>query len=389
MTKARCLFSALALLLGLMAVCPWAQAEPGPAATVMVLGRHPAGDNEAAAREAAVAQALRQAVAMTALAMVDPATLRSQLAGLDGRVLAKASQFVTTYSLQAHARSGDEVVVLVSASVDKRSLDQALTQAGLRLPAARQALTLALVSEEAAPGRPEVFWWGGAPGAPTAPAPVAEVLKSLGVRMVEPGVLAGKVPAEARQPVLNEEQALELARAAQAGLVIMGRVRTYPLVTPQGESPPPVAQLMALDVASQKALAFVETEGPSFHLTPGPGAGPAVTDAVQQSVRQLLEQVSQAAPSQGETVSEVTLTIRGLRSLADLHRFEQVLGSLSGLVASARRESVGAGWAELKVRLNGPPSQLADQLIVQDFGDFLVNVLDISQESVKLLLIGK
>ncbi len=321
--------------------------------------------------------------------MVDPATLRAQLDRLESEILAKARQFVTNYSLQAQTATSEVVVVLVSVSVDQGSLDRALTQAGLRLPAARQALTLVLVSEEAAPGRPAVYWWSGNPGVPPAPAPVAQVLKSLGVRLVDVGSLAGKVPAEARQPVLSEEQALDLARMAGAGLVILGRVRTYPLVTPPGESPPPVAQLMALDVASQKALALVEAEGPSFHLTPGPGAGPAVTEAVQLAVRQLLEQVAKAAPGQGTPKSEVSVSIRGLRSLADLHRFEQVLGSLGTLVAGVRRESVGAGWAELKVKLNGPPSQLADRLLVQDFGDFLVNVLDISPQGLKLLLIAK
>ena len=273
MKKALCLIIALVLILP--AITAPAAAEDSQLATILVLGRHQAGDDEAAAREAAVAQALGQAVVQAAVAMVDPATIRSRLAELDQKVLAKASQFVTNYSLQAHAKSGDEVVVLVSVSVDKHSLDQALNQAGLRLPAARQTLTLVLVSEEAAPGRPAVYWWGGASGAPAAPAPVVEVLKSLGVRMVDPATLAGKVPAEARQPVLSEEQALELARLAGAGLVIMGRERTYPLVTPESESPPPVAQLMALEVASQKALSLVETEGPIFHLTPGPGrSGP-------------------------------------------------------------------------------------------------------------------
>ncbi len=387
MIKALCLI--IALILTLLIIPAPAVAELGQPFTTLVLGRHAAGDDEAAARDAAVAQALRQAVVLASVAMVDPATLRSRLGELNSKVLTKASQFVTTYSLQAHVKSGDEVIVLVSVSVDKHSLDQALNQAGLRLPAARQTLTLVLVSEETAPGRPAVFWWGGSSGAPAAPAPIAEVLKSLGVRLVEPATLAGKVPAEARQPVLSEEQALELARLAGAGLVIMGRVRTYPLVTPEGESPPPVAQLMALDVASQKVLALVETEGPAFHLTPGPGAGPAVTDAVHQTVRQLLEQVSKAAPGQSAPSSEITLTIKGLRNLVDLHRFEEVLSSLTGVVASVRRKSVGAGWAELEVKLNGPPSQLADQLIVQDFGDFLVNILDISPKKVELLLIGK
>jgi hypothetical protein len=189
--------------------------------------------------------------------------------------------------------------------------------------------------------------------------------------------------------VLSEEQALELARMAGAGLVILGRVRTYPMVTPEGESPPPVAQLMALEVDSGKALALVEAEGPTFHLTPGPGATPAVEEAVVAAVRQLLEQLAAEAPGDQAAGGEVLVKVRGLRSLADLMRFQEMLASQGTLVAGVSRESVGAGRATLKVKLNGPPSQLADQLIVQDFGDFLVNVLEISPQKLKLMLIPK
>jgi hypothetical protein len=296
---------------------------------------------------------------------------------------------VTNYSLEASATSQGRVLVLVSVSVDAAALDQALTEAGLRLPAARQELTLVLVSEETAPGRPAVYWWSGNPGVPAMPPPVRKVLDSLGVRTVDPASLAGRIPPEARQPVLSEEQALELARMAGAGLVILGRVRTYPMVTPEGESPPPVAQLMALEVDSGKALALVEAEGPTFHLTPGPGATPAVEEAVVAAVRQLLEQLAAEAPGDQAAGGEVLVKVRGLRSLADLMRFQEMLASQGTLVAGVSRESVGAGRATLKVKLNGPPSQLADQLIVQDFGDFLVNVLEISPQELTLMLIPK
>jgi hypothetical protein len=381
---------ALAALLMLAAVgaAGAAGAEPRPAPD-LVLASAPAGDNESAARERAVARGLRQAVARAAVGMVDPATLRSRLDALEGKVLARAESFVNNYSLEASATSQGRVLVLVSVSVDAAALDQALTEAGLRLPAARQELTLVLVSEETAPGRPAVYWWSGNAGVPAMPPPVKKVLDSLGVRTVDPASLAGRIPPEARQPVLSEEQALELARMAGAGLVILGRVRTYPMVTPEGESPPPVAQLMALEVDSGQALALVEAEGPTFHLTPGPGATPAVEEAVVASVRQLLEQLAAEAPGDQAAGGEVLVKVRGLRSLADLMRFQEMLAGQGTLVAEVSRESVGAGRATLKVKLNGPPSQLADQLIVQDFGDFLVNVLEISPQELTLMLIPK
>ncbi len=366
-----------------------APVAPGQVVTVESLGRAPVGENQAQARDQAVAQALRAAVGRVVLGMVDPATLRDKLALLEEKILSQARRFVSTYSLESHAVSGERMLVLVSVVVDRGALDQALAQGGLTLPAARQTLTLVLVSEEAAPGRPVVYWWSGFAGVPAAPAPVERVLKSLGVRTVDPKTLAGKIPAEARRPVLSESDALALARQAGAGLVILGRVRTYPLVTPPEQSPPPVAQLMALDVVSGRSIAVVESEGPVFNQTPSPEAGRQVTAAVERAVRDLMDKVAGSAPRPEVRPGKVSLVISGVRNLADLHHFEKVLASLNLMVSSLQRESVGPGWARLHLELKVPPSQLADRLVVQDFGDFLVNVVDSSPEEIKLMMIPK
>ncbi len=385
-------FTGLILFLAWLLAGAWvwaAPVAPGQVVTVESLGVAPVGDDQARARDQAVAQALGTAVGRVVLGMVDPATLRDKLALLEEKILSQARRFVSTYSLESHAISGERMLVLVSVVVDRGALDQALARGGLTLPAARRRLTLVLVSEEAAPGRPVVYWWSGFAGVPAAPAPVERVLKSLGVRTVDPKTLAGKIPAEARRPVLSESDALALARRAGAGLVILGRVRTYPLVTPPAESPPPVAQLMALDVVSGRPLAVVESEGPVFNQTPDPQAGAQVTAAVERAVRDLMEKVAAKAPPQQARPGKLMLVIRGVRNLADLHHFEKVLASLNLMVSSLRRRAVGPGWARLSLELKVPPSQLADRLVVQDFGDFLVNVVDSSPEELKLMMIPK
>ena len=379
------------ICLGILAAL-WAQtawAETGKAASMLSLGQAPLGANEAAARDQAVADALKRAVGQAAVGMVDPPTLSSKLHVLDSQILAKAKQFVAAYTLKASSIQQGKVLALVSVSIDRASLDKALAEAGLRLPAAKMALTLALISQEAAPGRPPVFWWSGAPGMGPAPPLVLAVIKSLGVKLADTTALAGRIPLEARQPVLTEEQALEMARLAGADLVVLGRVRTFPLMTPKGESPPPLAQLEALDVKQGKVLAQLEEEGPIFHTTPGPEAGKKVDSAVQDAVRKLLEQAAGADLSTPGTAGELELIINGLRSLGDLNNFEQVLGSLSALVSDMRRESVGPGWANLRLKLNGPPSQLADQLLLQNFGEFMVNVVEIAPKRLKLELIPR
>lgn len=368
-------------------------AETPPSASLLVLGRAAAGANEAQAREAATNDALRRAVEQTALEMLDPGLLRTRLEALDREVLAKPTRFVTTYSLQGSYQGAAGVLALVAVSVDRPALDKALGAAGLRqaAPVAGLPLVLALVSEEAGPGRPPAFWWGEASGQDYLPRPLLSALAQAGLKLVDRKALAGKVPPEMRQAVLTEEQALTLARGCGAGLVILGRLRTYPLVSQEGQETPPMAQLEALEVSSGQVLGTEEDEGPVFTATPGPDAAGKVNQAAEEAAQRLLKQASAGLKPVEPPVEEtVLLELTGLRSLAELNRFEQVLRGLSNLVTQMQRESVGGGGkASLRVSLKAPAAKLADQLMVQNYGDFLVNVLESSPQKIKLAVVGK
>ena len=362
----------------------------GKTTTLVTLGRAPANENAAQGREQAIRQALKSAVARIAIEMVDPATLRTKLRELDQAILTDPGRFVDTFTPLADSVEGGDVLVLTSIEVNRVALDQALAAKGLRLPAARLAEALVLVAEESSPGRPAFFWWSGAPGAPPAPPLVARTLRSLGVKISEVSPLVGQVPSSAKTDVLTEEQALDLGKLAGAGLVLLGRVRTYPLITPEGQSPQPVAQLELLDVKEGRVLGTDEVEGPIYRGTPGPEASQEVAKAVQGAVRRLLEKVAGAEKETGEGKSgELTMVVTGVRNLGQLYRFEKVLASLSSMVASVRRNSLGAGEATLTLKIKAPPSELADLLLLQQFKEFLVNVVEIEPEMMKVVLIPR
>jgi hypothetical protein len=197
------------------------------------------------------------------------------------------------------------------------------------------------------------------------------------------------VPEGARQPVVNEDQAVELARLCGAGLVLLGRMRTYPMISPQGEETEPLVQILAVDVAKAATLAVEEDQGPVYKDTPPPEAADEVATAVQKAVRGLLEQVVAQSPTIPEGETRVTLLVSGVDSLGDLHRFEDVVGGLGSLVEEMRRVSVAAGQATLELKLKVPASTLADQLLLQDYGPFLVNVVEVGSQQIKVVLIPK
>jgi len=366
-----------------------AAALPAAADTILVLGRAPLGANEAAAKKAAVADALSRAVARAATTSLDPVTLRNNLAVLDQQVLSDAKRYITNYTLTASAPSGEDFLALVSVTIDQRALTRSLIRAALKLPTSHMGAVLVMVSEETAPGRPPVYWWSGLPGAPDAPAPLAKVIKRMGVRIVNPQPLKALLTPDMRQPVLSEAQALEFARQVGAQVVLLGSIRTYPLVTQEQVTPPPLVQLLAIDARSGQVMAIEELEGPAFHTTPPAEEYSKILGMVETSVRNLMAQLSAKLAEASAQSKEITLKVSGVRSLPQLMRLETALRSLPDLVEKVQRVSAGAGKATFAITLKGTPSQLADQLMVQDYGDFLVNVVEQDSRNVEAVIIPR
>lgn len=366
-----------------------ATALPAAADTILVLGRAPLGANEAAAKKAAVADALSRAVARAASTSLDPVTLRNNLAVLDQQVLSDAKRYITNYTLVASAPSGGDFLALVQVTIDQRALTRSLIRAALKLPTSHMGAVLVMVSEETAPGRPPVYWWSGLPGAPDAPAPLVKVIKRMGVRIVNPQPLKALLTPDMRQPVLSEAQALEFARQVGAQVVLLGSIRTYPLVTPDQVTPPPLVQLLAIDSRSGEVMAIEELEGPSFHTTPPAEEYSKILGQVETSVRNLMAQLSAKLAEAATQSKEITLKVSGVRSLPQLMRLETTLRSLGDLVEKVQRVSAGAGKATFAVTLKGTPSQMADQLMVQNYGDFLVNVVEQDSRNVEAVIIPR
>lgn len=375
----------VALLLLLAAPLPAPAGEAPAPLTLLSLGRAPATlTNEAAAREAAVQDALRRGVTQAALEMCDPGLLRTGLDALENQVLAKYAGFVTAYTPQHQTRGPQGTAILVALTLDRAALTKALGAAGLVKVPIKLPAVLALVSEENAPGASPVFWWAEGVASPVLPAVMAKVGRTHNLPLVDPAAMAAKVPPADRQPVLSEEQAVNLGRAAGAGLVVMGRVRPFPA---GAAGAPPLAQLMALETASGKVLATEETEAPV--LPAGPEGQEKALALTEEALTRLLRQAGAALPESAVIETLLPVEISGLRSLGDLVRFEAAVRKITPLVMEVRRESIGGGKAGLKVKLRGSHERLVQELMAANYGDFLVNVAQSSPEGVKLVLVAK
>jgi hypothetical protein len=388
--------SLLALLL-LALACPTSlAADPVPAtsAPVLALGRASAGANEAVAQDAALNDALRQAVARAVTELTDHAALKGRLEAVAREVLAQAPRFVATYGIQSSGRSPEGITVLAAVTVDRPALEKALAGLGLgraAAPAAGAPAVLVLVSEETAPEGAPVFWWSEIHGQNSLPVSLVRVLAGGNYKIVDPKSLLGRVPLALRQAVLTEEQALQLGRLAGANLVLLGRVRSYPLPPPPSrETTSPVAQMEALSVAGGQVLATVEETGPVFTSPPGPEAGDKLLAVVETATRRLLEQAAAAVNSTPSANGGlVNLEVGGLRGLADIICFEKAMNALTPLVTDLVRDSLSGGVATYRLRLNGTTGRLAEELKALFPVDIAVSVAEAGPDRLKVSLAPK
>lgn len=388
------------LLLALLVVALTAPAalaaDPAPpsAGQVLTLGRAPAsGANEAAAQDAALKDALRQAVARAVAETADPAALKGKLEAVEREVLSQAQRFVANYGIQSSGRSPESVTVLAAVTVDRAALEKALAGLGLgraAAPSPAAPAVLVLVSEETAPERPPVFWWSEIPGQDSLPVPLVRVLSGGKHKIVDPKTLLGRVPLALRQAALSEDQALQLGRLAGANLVLLGRVRSYPLVTPPGENPSPAAQMEALGVAGGQVLATVEETGPVFNAPPGPEAAEKLAAAAETATRRLLDQAAAAAksaPAAGGGM--VNMEVGGLRGLTDIMRFEEAMNALTPLVSDLVRESLSGGVATYRLRLSGTLGRLAEEIKALSPAGMAVSAAEAGPDRLKVNLTPK
>ncbi len=373
------------LLIILLVATPAAWAAEGP---VVAMGRAAVAGNELKARDLAVEDALRQAVGQSAAKLLDPATLRAGLQVLDQKVLAKAKQYVGSFTLEASSISDGQMLVLVSANVDARALEQALALAGIRVPTGNLGRVLVLVAEENAPGRPPVFWWSGYGQDDCAPRVVAKTLKAMGLELADCAPLRQGLPPELKALEITDEQALQLARLAGADIVLRGAARTYPLVSRPGQAETPLLDVQAIEAASGRVLAKQSAPGPKFSQTPGVEGAEQNDAALAQAVRDLVAQVVVARPMSAQDQGVLEIELSGVGSLGQLMRFEQVVSSLTSMVDSLRRQSLGGGKAVYRVEARVSASRLADEILVQNYGGFLVNVLEVAPGRLRLALLA-
>lgn len=362
--------------------------------TAAALGAVPVDKDAAAARLAAVNQALLKTVEKSILDMVPVDRLTEKLPVIEALLPARRDEFIKDYKVLKESSEGGVYRVLVQATVLTARIQKEM---GLQAAAQGQPLpkVLLLVAERSADDVDFAYWWNpAAPGRSLSGAvAIGEVLAGEGFTVMdETGVTSG-LTADLQPPAeLPEALAIEIGKRAGADVVVTGTGIASETPNRIGESMLTFkgeVVVRPIIVATGEVLAPAAGSKTAIHPDRQAGCRQALNAAGKQAgtlvARRVLDKWrARSAPVGGD----VFIRLSGADIVPHLPEFRKVLKGMTG-VKNPQTIEIAPSQATVKAAYAGTPQAFADALVLQGFSGFGVNIVEVVDNQIQVEVVGQ
>ncbi|MGH7496453.1 MAG: hypothetical protein ACREOO_29230 [bacterium] len=380
---------ALVLLL-LMQPQLWAQAStprPAPASkpqgveiTVLGTGAILAND-QAAARDKAIDDAMRKAVQQALGTHIKSETLVENFQMVEDRILAWSSGYVTKYDILREGRGQyDTYEVQMRALVnlsDLKNDDQALAE----LLQKENPRVMVMIAEQNIGDTDRLRYFEvDMTSAETA---VIEQFRVKGFEVVDPGQAKENQNREAVLSAIEGDarKAAAIAAAQHAELIVTGKAAAtvatgYNLGGMKSCQANITARVVRAGDARIVATASEHAAHP--HIDELTGGTLAIEKASKKAGETLIAKVVAEAQKNFYNENSVTVRVQGYKNYGELQKFTNVLKSYIRGIKNVYERGSASGYATLDVKILGNAQQLARELANKNLEPFEVEVTNVS-----------
>lgn len=339
---------AVLFLLFLLIPASYSSAETPAPATVDAAGVAViSGDNAAAARDAAIGDALRKAVEQAIGTMVSSETMVAKYQVLSDNVYTKTQGYIKSYEVVKEWQGNGLYQVMVRAVVETGPLKDDLSALGILQMKAGRPKVLFLIAEKNIGQKYYHFWWWGRSeykgetiDISAAETALKEAFIKNGFTVVDTGRPEDIAVADAyRVADLDSVEAKEIGKTANAEIVVYGKalVKKGP-ASGEGTIVPYIADVtaQAVRVDDGIVLAAAGGHGVSRNISEVSGGTEAIARASGELAGRLIDQIT-ARWTTG--VNTVTITLNGIKDYRRLVEFRNALkGRVRGISAIYQRK---------------------------------------------------
>ncbi|WP_158269597.1 flagellar assembly protein T N-terminal domain-containing protein [Desulfonatronum sp. SC1] len=367
----------LLLLLPLLPCVGFAQEEFVEAEGVAAL----IGGNTVVAREKALDDALRKAVEQSVGTLISSDTLTEQYRVVHDKVLAQTAGYIQSYSVVREYQTGDIYRVVVRALVGRANLMNDLQALGL-LQVLVEKPKVAILIEEKVAG---VFGTQGFEAMGQAESLLMQKFLNAGFTVVDPVNIKENID---RNVILRKLEADDHA-ASVAGLQVGAQIvvsgKSYSknaggqLWGTQLQSLQGSVQIRAVRVDDARVISSQSAFANAAHVDEVQGGMQAIRNAADQAGDAMIRDI--ASLWQTETYGRtrlVTVMISNLHSYRHLVAIKNFFEKEMQGVRAVHQRSYIHNTAELALDYSGRSSNIADELAIRDFTDFVLEPTNVT-----------
>jgi hypothetical protein len=374
------LFSIVVVLI----LATWTEADEVRTVTAEGVGAILSGD-VALARERAIKDAQRNAVELTVGVLIDAKTINQNYTLIKDEIYARSSGYVQDYKILDEWQETGLLRLIIQARVTTAPLQKDLDRV---IEAVERPRILFMVSQQDIGENRSKAWWEGTAGLGRL---VTEA--TLQQHFIDNHFLV--VDHALKEPVGNiplepsESQATAMGRDYDAEVVVLGRavvkdggpIEEFDLHSYRAE-----ISVRAIQVDNGHVLASASAGAAAPHIEPVAGGNIALKKASEELANTLIPKIIE---KWAKPTAVVTIDVVDITRYADFVRFKSVLKGEVWGVDKVYQRGFKINKAALEVSYRGTAQDLADELALKSFDTFRIDIVEASQNRLKLRFIAE
>ena len=353
------------------------------------------GANIQAARDQAISDSLVTAVALMTEEILQVDSLVENFPQVNEIIYANSNAFVQDYKVLTEAQFAKSYRVIVEATIAGPKIEKQLSNAGILRVKVTLPSVLFFISEQNLQEDSPRYWWGKQMRGfeSITAATMSDILKVRGFRIIEHAGM--EIPKMAdwgsnEKPILSAEEAINLGKRLQADVVVVGESIASLTPSVMGENLKSFKASLnarALRTETGEEIANLSRISVTANVDEGVGGREALTMAGTLAGDELATRLTSAWRKLAEEPSQLELLVEGTGNLANFVKFRRALTGIPG-VEGIRVKEIKPNETTLVIEYKGKAEELASALMVQNFGNFGINIYEITPQSLKLSLVS-
>jgi hypothetical protein len=349
-------------------------------------------NNTALARDQAVKDALRMVVEQTVGTMISSETVVESYEVLQDQIYSKTQGYIRNYNIINESPDGNLYRVTIQANVAKGVLKNDLMALGLLIARKNMPRIMIMVAEQNVGMHNYSYWWHGVAGyadLTITENTLMEKLSEKGFNIVDHTVKTKNIQISDAYKIesLTNDAIKTIGNLYDAEVVIYGKALSKLAGSVMGSSMKSAqadVSLRAVNTDNGQVIASSTNHAAAVHPSEVNAGTEALKLATEGIAEKLITQIINRWSQDVSGGTMIQVVISGIKSYNHLVKFKEMVQKKIRGVAGLYQRDFSSGVATLDINISTTAQNLADELIVIDYGGFVIDITSITQNSINL-----